>query len=147
MDEGSIYEEGPPEQIFGSPRREKTQAFIHRVKSFIYEIPSEHYDFVEMMNNLRNFCWSNGLSLPQSNKADLMVEELASLLPKRGGAQFEFHFPEDKSSFEITASYPGPDHSILRGDDLSVTIIQKSAANTKHEFDRDNNVNRLVIDW
>jgi polar amino acid transport system ATP-binding protein len=29
--EGLILEQGPPEQIFGSPREERTQAFLKRI--------------------------------------------------------------------------------------------------------------------
>jgi polar amino acid transport system ATP-binding protein len=29
--EGVVHEEGPPEQIFGSPRNERTRAFLHRI--------------------------------------------------------------------------------------------------------------------
>jgi polar amino acid transport system ATP-binding protein len=29
--EGVILEQGPPEQIFGSPREERTQAFLKRI--------------------------------------------------------------------------------------------------------------------
>jgi polar amino acid transport system ATP-binding protein len=31
LHEGVIHEEGPPEQIFGDPRRERTQAFLRRI--------------------------------------------------------------------------------------------------------------------
>ncbi len=31
LDKGEILEEGPPSEIFGSPRQQRTQAFLHRV--------------------------------------------------------------------------------------------------------------------
>lgn len=31
LDQGVILEEGPPEQVFGAPRKERTQAFLKRV--------------------------------------------------------------------------------------------------------------------
>ena len=33
MDGGVVVESGPPEQIFGAPRHERTRAFLHRVLS------------------------------------------------------------------------------------------------------------------
>ena len=33
MDEGEIYEEGPPEQVFDNPQRKKTRRFVRRSKS------------------------------------------------------------------------------------------------------------------
>ena len=32
LSEGSIYEEGPPEQIFGGPARERTRAFLRNIR-------------------------------------------------------------------------------------------------------------------
>jgi polar amino acid transport system ATP-binding protein len=31
MSEGVILEQGPPEQIFGAPREDRTQAFLRRI--------------------------------------------------------------------------------------------------------------------
>ena len=33
MDEGVIYEQGTPQQIFEAPQREKTRAFIRQIRS------------------------------------------------------------------------------------------------------------------
>lgn len=44
MDEGFIYEDGPPKQIFENPQREKTKAFINRVRSFTYHIDNPYYE-------------------------------------------------------------------------------------------------------
>jgi ABC-type polar amino acid transport system ATPase subunit len=32
MDEGLVVEQGPPAQIFGEPREERTQAFISQIQ-------------------------------------------------------------------------------------------------------------------
>ncbi len=32
MDEGAIVEQGPPAQIFGAPREERTRAFIGQIQ-------------------------------------------------------------------------------------------------------------------
>ena len=44
MDEGTIYEEGTPQQIFESPLKEKTRSFIHRIRSFHRRITSVDFD-------------------------------------------------------------------------------------------------------
>ena len=68
MDEGGIYEEGPPEIIFGAPKREKTRAFLNRTKCFRYDISSEDFDFIGLTNELLNFCVANALSKSNMNK-------------------------------------------------------------------------------
>ena len=45
MDEGVIYEDGTPKQIFENPQREKTRMFIKRLKVFKYDINSRDFDF------------------------------------------------------------------------------------------------------
>ena len=45
LDEGLIYEEGTPEQIFENPQKPKTRAFINRIRSHHYHITSPDYDF------------------------------------------------------------------------------------------------------
>jgi len=44
MDEGLIYEDGPAKQIFENPLKEKTRAFIHRIKSFQKNIRLKNFD-------------------------------------------------------------------------------------------------------
>ena len=48
MDEGVIYEQGPPAQIFDNPTREKTRAFIHRIRSYTKRFTSPDYDLYAM---------------------------------------------------------------------------------------------------
>ncbi|MDR1359990.1 MAG: amino acid ABC transporter ATP-binding protein, partial [Deltaproteobacteria bacterium] len=39
MDKGLVIEEGPPQQIFRSPREERTQQFLRRILGeYVYEI-------------------------------------------------------------------------------------------------------------
>ena len=45
MDEGGIYEDGTPEQIFEHPQREKTRRFVRRLMVLELNIESRDYDF------------------------------------------------------------------------------------------------------
>lgn len=55
MDEGCIYEEGTPEQIFENPQREKTKAFINKVRSMHYKIVHEDFDWFELQAEIEEF--------------------------------------------------------------------------------------------
>jgi polar amino acid transport system ATP-binding protein len=48
MDEGIIFEEGTPQQIFTEPKTEKTRAFVHKIKTFTYEIRSKSFDLYSL---------------------------------------------------------------------------------------------------
>jgi polar amino acid transport system ATP-binding protein len=79
MDEGVIYEEGPPAQIFDNPTRPKTRAFIERVRSWRGSIKSADFDFYAMQGEIETFCEKQ--IIPNNRKHDLLalVEEVAQL--------------------------------------------------------------------
>jgi arginine/lysine/histidine transport system ATP-binding protein len=76
MDEGIIYEDGSPEQIFDNPSKIKTKEFIHRIRSFIFQINSAEYDLYAMNAEIENFCEKHVLSKEIIRKILLIVEEL-----------------------------------------------------------------------
>ena len=82
MDQGGIYEEGTPDQIFNHPRGERTKAFIYRIRSWEYSVRSD-VDMYEMMASLEDFCKRQFMGIRPATKCQLAVEELTStvLLP------------------------------------------------------------------
>ncbi|MDO8899099.1 MAG: amino acid ABC transporter ATP-binding protein, partial [Bacteroidales bacterium] len=79
MDEGIIYEEGPPEQIFENPVREKTKAFIHRIRSLDIRISSPNYDLYAIQAEMLTFCDKHFLPHRVSDFTLLMAEEVLLL--------------------------------------------------------------------
>ena len=55
LDEGGIYEDGPPEQIFDDPLKEKTRWFIRKLKGLELMISGKGYDFLGMETEIRNY--------------------------------------------------------------------------------------------
>ena len=55
MDEGTIYEEGAPQQIFENPQKEKTRAFIHRIRTFNHRILSVDYDLYAFNGEIERY--------------------------------------------------------------------------------------------
>ena len=83
MDQGGIYEQGPPEQIFGDPKRERTRTFIFRIRSWDYEFSYGTKDLYEMMGSLESFCRRQFMDRRSAGHCQLAVEELITsrLLP------------------------------------------------------------------
>jgi len=145
MDEGGIYEEGPPKVIFDAPKREKTRAFIKRLKCFSYEINSGEFDFIELTNNLLNFCRANALSKANMNKAGLLSEELTvNLIPKADLVSIAFNFTDNQAEFEFTVTYGGGNRDVTQGDGLAAEIVRGIAGKITHSYD---GVNRLNFKW
>lgn len=55
LDEGIVYEEGTPEEIFDNPQRGKTRAFVQKSKIFECNIESKDFDIIEAGNNVEQF--------------------------------------------------------------------------------------------
>ncbi len=146
MDEGGIYEEGTPEVIFETPKRPKTQAFIHQIKNFRYSVRSKDFDFIAMTNELNNFCVANALDKKNTNRAMLLTEELVInlLLPLDVEITVCFCFPENRSRFELTATYGDVLMDAMKGNDLSAKILTGSTKEVLHQFD---GKNTLTMYW
>jgi len=145
MDEGGIYEEGPPGVIFDNPKREKTKAFIKRIKRFRYEASSKDFDFIELTNNLLNFCAANALSKSNANKAALLSEELTlNLIPKADLKSLDFSFPDNQAEFEFTAAYGGENRDVTQNEGLAADIVKGIIKEKRHEYD---GVNCLYLKW
>ena len=56
MNEGVIYEEGSPEQIFNHPRRSATKAFIQDIHKLIYIVDGPGFDMLGMRSEITGFC-------------------------------------------------------------------------------------------
>ena len=74
--DGGIYEQGTPSEIFDSPKREKTIAFIHKLKYFSYEIRDRNFDLMALQGGIHNFAEKYGLSSRLTYRLELCCEEL-----------------------------------------------------------------------
>ena len=55
MNEGIIYEDGTPEQIFEHPVHSATKAFVNRIQKLVYEIDSDDFDYLQMETEIKQF--------------------------------------------------------------------------------------------
>jgi polar amino acid transport system ATP-binding protein len=82
MDEGGIYEEGTPGEIFDHPRKEKTKAFIHQLNVFTYEVHSKGFDMVAMQAKIEVFCQKYQVEVRKIYHIQLVLEELLVVIFK-----------------------------------------------------------------
>ena len=76
MDEGLIYEQGTPQQIFDNPQREKTLAFINGIRSVCFHIETPDFDLYAMNAEIEQFCERQIISKQTRNRVLLVLEEL-----------------------------------------------------------------------
>ncbi len=150
MDEGGIYEEGTPQQIFEQPQREKTRAFINRVRSFNYQITGPDYDLYAMNAEIEIFCERQILPRRTRHNLLLLVEELLQLhqpLMSTTALELSIAHSEKHDTLEIMLENSGkalnPLENTLQGDDLGLKII--TGLTESITYQRLNNKNRVTL--
>lgn len=133
MDEGIVYEEGTPEQIFENPLKEKTRIFIKGIRSFVYNIDSANYDLYDMNAKIEQFCARYYLSEMVSNRLLLMVEELLQIVPlDKTAAQITIEYSEKSEDLSLICSVDESIGTIINSDDeekfISLSILKGYAS-------------------
>lgn len=119
--EGAIHEEGPPRQVFEHPRKEKTRAFLTRLRTFNQEIKSLDFDSVSMNAQVEMYCKKYNLEQNRIYHLQLVLEELIQEIFR----QRYRHAPPDIS---LTIAYE------QETDDISLDVV--FAAEECNPFDR-----------
>lgn len=135
MDEGVIYEEGTPKQIFGNPQKEKTKSFIFRIRDWNWEINSKSFDFYEMIGSLESFATRQFFNKNQLNHVKLAVEELVmrTLIPAcdeniNPEIKLTLSAAEEGKEIRLKLSYKGLEKDPFNTEDsdiLSAKILTK----------------------
>jgi polar amino acid transport system ATP-binding protein len=76
MDQGVVWEDGTPQQIFYNPLKKETRDFVFRLRSWNQVAESIDYDLPGLLNSLQVFCTNNHVSVALSNACEMVVEEL-----------------------------------------------------------------------
>ena len=130
MDEGVIYEEGTPEEIFTAPKKDRTRRFINRLH--VYEtVLRKDSDPAALFSGIGQFGLRHMLSRRLLNKTltvaeELCVQTILPLLESGGEIRLVLEYSEeDGGRVNLEAAYPGPDRNPLEGgDSLSLTLAR-----------------------
>lgn len=151
MDQGEIYEEGTPEQIFEQPKRERTRIFIRQLKVLHMEKISRDFDFPAFMTRLEEFGRRQQLSQRQIYAMELATEEvlMLKLLPaaEQTGSMdiaMDVEYSERDNMAQIRFSYGGPSFVPFGSEeDLSGRMIKGMSRGMEHKFT--DGINQFLI--
>lgn len=130
MDQGIVYEEGTPEQIFDHPREERTRVFINRIRDYHYLIRSYRYDLYELQAGMMQFCAKYFLSQKLQFNIQLLTEEVLQVVPlDKGEVDLSLRYSEKTGGVSVELLMPTGIVSILKDksftpDELSMSIVK-----------------------
>ena len=140
MDEGGIYEDGTPEQIFENPRKEKTRQFIRRLKVMEYDIHSRDFDFIGFNTHLEEFGRKHQISQKTIYNMQSYLEEMCMqlILPELDD-RFDMTVTVEYSDTEDAAAsiirYSGSRFDPLASaNELPLILDRKAAAEISYHF-------------
>ena len=140
MDEGIIYEEGTPEEVFTHPKKEKTRQFINRLKVFEEKITSRDFDFVAVTSRLEEFGRKHQIGQKTIANMQHVFEELLmqALLPLLGGRftlTFTAEYAETTGAVQIRLVYDGERLDPReRLDDIARRIVDGALSSYEHTY-------------
>ena len=130
MDQGIIYEEGTPEQIFEHPREERTKVFINRIRDFHYKIASKRYDLYQLQAGMIQFCQRYFLPESVQFRVQLLTEEVLQLIPlDKGEVDLALRYSEKEETVSLEVQMPTGIISVLKSqefhpDELGWSIVE-----------------------
>ena len=150
MDEGGVYEEGTPEQIFDHPVKENTRRFVRRLKVLELNIESRDYDFLGMTSQIDAYCVKNQIAPKQANRIQLTFEETAQLLLpalKEPRLKAVCEYSEETESAEWSFRYAAPRLNVEEMDnELALTVLKSMNEGMEYAFDEEAELpNRLTV--
>ena len=150
MDEGGIYEEGTPAEIFESPKKEKTRIFIKRLKQLPLLIENGDFDYIAYISQIELFCKDNLIPDKTAKDLQLMFEEVVKQgLAERGTAfpiNVTLEYSESDGSVVFETTYNGEKYDPVKdGDEISSAIIRNASSSFEHTYEEGQNKFKSVI--
>ncbi len=140
MDEGGVYEDGSPEQIFERPGREKTRQFIRRLKVLTLTVEARDFDFIGCHAELEAFGRKNGMWKDVVHRLMTLFEEIVVqlLLPKLPDPPhivWGVEYDPGTESASVSVVYGGPSVDILTDEnEIALSIVRGYARNLRNEI-------------
>jgi len=150
--DGGIYEQGTPSEIFDSPKKEKTIAFIQKIKYFTYEITRKDFDLMILQGGIQTFGEKYGLKNKYVYRLQICCEELVYELlnhcyPEQEEVEMklDISYAETDRTTQIALTCGGKEYDPFtrEEDGLGVTILKKMSRQLDYHFI--NNRNQLSI--
>lgn len=151
MDQGEVYEEGPPEQIFGDPRRTRTRAFIRRVDLRAFPVVRGDFDLYHFRAEVDDFAMRQMMPPKRRKTLALVLEELIEnlLFPRAKSITLEIGISSESGEAEIHATWQGaPENPLEAADEagaMARIILAKRCAKPSFTAQDGTNILSLIL--
>lgn len=157
MDEGGIYEEGTPQEIFEHPKKPNTIKFIKRLTSLTYKIDTDEYDFTECYDELQQYAEKLLIENERISDVQIAIEEIVvnNIMEQTDSPDvlIKVEYSEKHDILTLSIRYKGEYHDPKdSGNELFLELLEESTTELLDrvvETDSDiyNNLIQLTFKW
>jgi len=139
LNDGGVYEQGTPKEIFEHPQKEKTKHFIFRIVEEEIKIDSKDFDFIHCLTIINDFVLRNGFGKNISNKLQVLFEEMVAIgfkdyYQKGETINVVFSYLKEKDNLRMTIKH----HTAFKYNDLDIVsrnIIKSNCKSVEEKID------------
>jgi len=152
MDEGIIYEEGTPIDLFENPQKPQTQIFIRGLKLFHYTIISRDFDLIAMNAQIELFSQKHQIIPKKKYHIQLILEELLVEIMKNCYQEespridISVEYSKETQALKIQIDYPSSSYNPFRAhsdeddfDNLGILLVKNVAQACSHTYTNSTN--------
>ena len=153
MDQGIIYEDGTPDQIFNHPKNELTRCFVDGLdwirKSFI----KNEFDYLGFMSEIRAFALKKMFTPKLLYRIEAAIEEiyLNTILPvldEKTKVDFSLEYAERKDTCKMEFKWEAaPVNPLANMDEISRKLAEHAARDIEYRYtDEGCNIINVIVD-
>ena len=150
MDQGIVYEEGTPSEIFTNPKKELTKKFVFKIVNFSKTFNDKNIDYISLIENIEEFAYGLNLKKKQIYSLQLVVEELFMQLiiqqmPSTFNYTLNIMYNLNKGDIHISMVYDQIKYDpYLSCDKLVKDLLEDSIEKYEYKY-KDNNIIDIKI--
>lgn len=151
LDEGILYEEGSPSQIFDHPQKEKTRLFVKNIKAFHWDMAEKGRDYLSLNSDLEAFAYRNMISPEILRSLMLLIEEIYQQLTSQESSvspdlSVSVEYSDKKREASLVASWKDFGFNPLTGgDELSKALISYASPDASFSREGDRSLIRATV--
>ncbi len=150
MEEGGIYEDGTPEQIFENPQKTLTRRFIRGLKVFDTVIDKKNYDFIGVMTDIEQYGQKIRIEKKAVYVLQSIFEELCQQILLKHNPDYKIRFAveysEKDDKLKVIVSYNGDLFDPENTDNvISLSILKSRITTLKYAQSPDSAFRNMVF--
>ena len=152
MDQGLIYEEGSPEQIFDNPQKELTKTFINRIRNLVFNINSKDFDLYAINAEVELFCEKQFLTKKLRDNLLLIIEEMLIIYEPHLNdldLQLTIAYSEKNEALKLILESDGDKFNPLESeqlpDEIGLNLIKNFSSNIQYAWENHKNTISISI--